>query len=364
MKGRATFCFDNRWAALDRLLFNLCRRLLMRCEISTRSLAFVFCLLAISPLIEAQMQTETSANCDLYVSVRAIDEGSIDSPIQVDLMTARGWIATVHIVGAEPAQFRVNNGKTYRLKISGNGIETTTTAFFEVNPLETLHRETIHVKPDTQASRSQSFSGSPTISVSEMNIPKKASAEMKKGQDAYSKGDMENASAHFEKAVAEYPRYARAYDMLGAIAMKGSDRIKAREFFSKSMQADNAFLPAYLDMARLELQEQNYTESESLLARVLATSPSLPEATALLASTEFANKEYDKALTNVERTHSLQNHEQFAEVHIMAGKVLRMQNRPADAIAQFQLFLMEKPDSPQGESVREALASLMAGRRP
>lgn len=310
------------------------------------------------------MQTESSGNCDLYVSVRASDEGSIDTPIQVDLLTARGWIATVHIAGAEPAQFRVNNGKTYRLKISGNGIETITTQYFEINPLETLHTETVHVKPENQTQARQSSPGSPTISVSEMNIPKKASAEMKKGLGAYSKGDMETAATHFERAIAEYPRYARAYDMLGAIAIKASDRAKAREMFSESIRVDSAFLPAYLDMARLELQEQNYAESESLLTKVIAANPSLPEATALLASTEFANKEYDKALANVERTHGLPNHEQFAEVHIMAGKVLRIQNRQGAAIAQFQLFLMEKPDSPQAESVREALASLMAGRQP
>ena len=74
-----------------------------------------------------------------------------------------------------------------------------------------------------------------------MNIPKKASAEMNKGLEAYSKGDMEKAAAHFEKAIAEYPRYARAYDKLGAIAMKSSDRAKARELFGKSIQADDAF---------------------------------------------------------------------------------------------------------------------------
>ena len=317
---------------------------------------------AVSPLLRAQMQTETSANCDLYVSVRAFDEGSIDSPIQVDLQTARGWIATVHIVGAEPAQFRVNNGKTYRLKISGNNIETTTTGYFEINPLETLHTETVHVKPSIETASSQPSSGSPTISVRELNIPKKASAEMKKGLDAYAKGDMDNAEAHFERAVAEYPRYARAYDMLGAVAIKRSDRAKAKDLFSKSIQADSAFFRAYLDMARLELQEQNYAESESLLSKVIAANPSLPEATALLASTEFANKEFDKALANVERTHALPNHEQFAEVHLMAGKVFRLRNRSAAAIEQFQLFLMEKPDSPQAEGAREALASLMAGR--
>jgi len=303
-------------------------------------------------------------NCELHVRVRISDERGIESTVQVQLLSPQGVVATVHVNGGEPAQFQVENGKTYRLTVSGKGIETFTTSYFEINPLEREHTETIQVKPDNQKTAKESTSGSPTISVSEMNIPKKAAAEMNKGLDAYSKGDMEKAAAQFEKAIAEYPRYARAYDMLGVIAIKSSDRIKARELFLKSVQTDDAFLPAYVDLARLDVQDQNYAESESLLAKVIAMNPSMADAVALLTITEFANKEYDKALLDVQRTHALRNHEQFAEVHIMAGKVLRIQNHPAEAIAQFQLFLKEKPDSPLGESVRQALASLTAGQRP
>ena len=79
-----------------------------------------------------------------------------------------------------------------------------------------------------------------------------------------------------------------------------------------------------------------------------ALNPLTPDAVSLLATPEFANKEYDKALADVERTHELPNHEQFAEVHIMAGKVLRMRNQREAAKAQFQMFLKEKPDSPLG----------------
>jgi tetratricopeptide (TPR) repeat protein len=132
--------------------------------------------------------------------------------------------------------------------------------------------------------------------------------------------------------------------------------------FAKSIQVDDAFFPAYVDLARMDVQDQDYAASESLLAKALDANPSLPEASALLATTEFANKEYDKALADVQRTHALPNHEQFAEVHLMAGKVLRMQNRREAAIAQFQLFLKEKPNSPQAESARQALASLEAGQ--
>lgn len=315
-----------------------------------------------SPILVAQMDSGT--NCDLLVSVRTSDERSIDSQIQVDLLGPQGRLATVHIVGAEPARFRVINGRTYRLTVTGTGIQAVTTSYFEINSLEIMHSETVHVKPPEDALAGELAPASSTISVSEMSIPKKASAEMKKGLEAYSKGDMENAAAHFEKAVAEYSRYARAYDMLGVIAIKGANRSKAKELFAKSIQADDTFVPAYVDLARMNLQDQNYTDSESLLTKAIALNPFLPEALALLASTEFANKEYNKALADVQRTHALRNHEQFAEVHIMAGKALSMQNHPEAAIAQFQLFLTEKPNSPEGESVRKALASLQAGQQP
>jgi tetratricopeptide (TPR) repeat protein len=315
-----------------------------------------------SPILVAQMDSGT--NCDLLVSVRTSDERSIDSQIQVDLLGPQGRLATVHIVGAEPARFRVMNGRTYRLTVTGTGIQAVTTSYFEINSLEIMHSETVHVKPPEDALAGELAPASSTISVSEMSIPKKASAEMKKGLEAYSKGDMENAAAHFEKAVAEYSRYARAYDMLGVIAIKGANRSKAKELFAKSIQADDTFVPAYVDLARMDLQDQNYADSESLLTKAIALNPFLPEALALLASTEFANKEYNKALADVQRTHALRNHEQFAEVHIMAGKALSMQNHPEAAIAQFQLFLTEKPNSPEGESVRKALASLQAGQQP
>lgn len=314
------------------------------------------------PLLLA-VQGELGGNCELTVSVRTINERSIETQIQVEVLSPQGMaIATTHVVGAEPAKFRVSNGRGYRLRVSGGGIETVTTAYFEINALEMVHAETVHVKPEKTGG--ESAAGSPTISVVELNAPKKASAEMNKGQDAYSKGELEKAASHFEKAIAAYPRYARAYDMLGAIAMKGSNRSKARELFAKSIEEDGAFLPAYMDLARMDLQDQDYAASETLLAKAISANPNMADATALLATTEFANKEYDKALADVDRTHALPNHEQFAEVHIMAGKVLRMQNRREAAMAQFQLFLKEKPDSPQVGSVREALASLQTGQQP
>jgi len=300
----------------------------------------------------------------LTVRVLTDNERTIEVPIRLEVLSAQGLlVATINIFGGDSPHVQVTSGKAYSLRVSGAGIETVTTPLFEISPMEGEHTETVHVKPSSQKQAGDPTPGSPTISVSEMNIPKKASAEMKKGLDAYSKGDMENAAAHFEKAAAEYPRYARAYDMLGAVAIKELDRSKARDLFLKSIQMDSSFYPAYVDLARMDVQDQRYAEAESLLEKAIALNPFTPDAVALLATAEFANREYDKALADVERTHALPNHEQFAEVHIMAGKVLKMQNQPDAAISQFQLFLKEKPQSPEAESVRNAIASIGAGQQ-
>lgn len=322
-----------------------------------RSFGSVLVLLLFTQFLIAQ---QSAGDCDLLVRVQTSNGRGIEGPIQVQVLSANGVVATLQVVGADQAQFRVASGMTYRLSVSGTSIEALSTSYFEINPLEAVHTETVVVKSQDQKPGSESTPGSPTISVSEMKIPKKAKAEMKKGLDAYSKGDMRRASEHFEKAIAEYPHYARAYEMLGLIAIKAGNHAQARELFSKSIQADGTFLPAYIDTARLDLEDRDYSGAESLLRKAIAGNPSMPEAMALLASTEFANKEYDRALADVQRTHALQNHEPFAEVHIMAGKVLIMRNHTEAAIAQFELFLKEKPDSPEAESVRMMLASAKA----
>jgi len=309
-------------------------------------------------------QQDTKQNCDLLVRIRTNDERSLETPVQIQVLAPQGLITTANVVGDQTVHFNVSSGKTYRLNVSGTGILTITTAYFDIEALEQRHTETVHVSAIDQKRTANSAPGSATISVSEMYIPNKASAEMKKGLDAYASGDLGTATTHFEKAASDYPRYARAYDMLGAIAMKGSDRTKARDMFTKSIQVDNTFSPAYVDLARLDLQDRRYGESESLLIKAISFNPTLPDAVALLATAEFANKEYDKALADVERTHALRDHEQYAEIHAMAGKVLRMQNHPDAAIAQFRLFLKEKPDSPEAENIRRAVAALGDGRQP
>src|SRR5437667_3804735 len=111
----------------------------------TRSLTSFFVLMMLSSFLAGQL--DSRGNCDLSVRVVASNERSIQGQIQVEVLSPQGVLATVHVAGGESAHFRVVSGKTYSLTISGTGIETITTPYFEIDPLEQQHTETVHVKP-------------------------------------------------------------------------------------------------------------------------------------------------------------------------------------------------------------------------
>ena len=313
---------------------------------------------ALSCAALAQINTDT---CQLTVRVRTPQDREYNRPLQVELISNGGTpISAAQTNGTGNADFMVMSGGTYRIQVSGQGVETTT-ADVRIPDGEQIHTETVNVKASAPTNEQHEAPGSSaTISIAEMNVPDKARDELQKGMEAFAKGDMEKAQQRFEKAISIYPQYARAYATEGIIAVKSGDRVKAKALFSKAIEVDDTFVPGYLYLARLEFQDKNYTETESLLRKLMVLNPSVPDAVALLASAEYMNKEYDKALADARRTHTLPNHEQFADVHLLAGKILEMQNQAQAAIVEYQLFLKESPNSPQVPAVQKEVAQLEA----
>jgi len=308
----------------------------------------------------AQINSDT---CQLTVRVRTPQDREYNRPLQVELISSGGTpISAAQTNGTGSADFMVRSGGSYRIQVSGQGIETTT-ADFRIPDGVQVHMETVNVKPSTHSGQPQDVQGgAPTISLAEMNVPDKAREEMQKGMEALAKGDTEKAQQRFEKATAIYPQYARAYSAQGIIAAKAGDHAKAKTLFSKAIEVDDKFVPAYIDLARMDFQDKDYVEAESMLRKAMALNPSIADAVALLASTEYMNKEYDKALVDAQRVHTLPNHEQFAQVHLLAGKLLEMQGHMPEAIAEYQLFLKEDPNSPQAAAVQQEIAQLQAGK--
>ena len=311
-------------------------------------------LLVLSPGIA--LAQSTLNECQVTIHVR-VDDRDFSGRVQIEIFSTAGTpVDTVATNADGTATATMMSGASYRVRITGEGIEPASFEFFIFGG-KSSDTENFNVKRTSAPSQA---GNAPTVSLEEMNVPSKAKEEMQKGMEAFSKGDMSKAQQRFEKAVAIYPQYARAYANLGIIAAKSGDPTKARSLFDKAIAVDDKFLPAYVELGRLDIQEKNYQSAEATLDKVIALNPSMPEALAMLATAEYGNKDYDKALIDAQRVHLLGHDQQYANMHLMAGQILEMQNRGAEAIPEYKMYLKEAPNSPQAKAVQQALAELQA----
>ena len=300
-----------------------------------------------------------SQGAELQVRIAWPNERTVDESLHVQLLnTANVPIQDTFSRQDGTVLFHNVQVGSYHLKIDGGDIKDTVSDVFLIYPQERMHMEWIHVTPKEQANANVPHTA-PTVSASELNAPPKARSEMEKGLEAFSKGDLKKAEEKLQKAVEIYPKYARAWDNLGVVRMRESNREGAREAFQKSIESDDKFTPGYLNLARLNMLENKIPEAVDLIKKGLAVDPNNVEGLALLAKEELVTHEYDKALADARKVHTLP-HDHLADVHLIAGEALLHQNRSAEAVQEYEQYLKEYPDSPNAATVRRAMAQIQA----
>ena len=111
-----------------------------------RRLTVVILLLTFTGLAVAQRRTGDTM-CELSIRVRSTHDRNYDTPVQVELLSPQGTpVSVVFTSGAGSAEFHVASGATYRVRLSGDGIETITTPEFTILNKEQSHMETVNVK--------------------------------------------------------------------------------------------------------------------------------------------------------------------------------------------------------------------------
>lgn len=196
-----------------------------------------------------------------------------------------------------------------------------------------------------------------TVSATQLNIPDKARKEFEAGNRLLVGGNVRAAREKFEKAIALCPPYADAYNNLGVLWMKSNEFAKGRDAFAKALQLDRNHPAAALNLARIVYSEKDWPQAEDLLKRRLAANPQNPEALALLTMTELHLGNYVEVVHAARYLHALGDRD-FAVVHLAAARALAADGKPSEAIAEYQLFLREAPDSPAAPLARKELAAL------
>lgn len=159
--------------------------------------------------------------------------------ITVRLEAAEEVSVTQQYVGAN-GKFEFDNlkGGLYRLTVTAKGYKTATQDV-DMHYFASRYPNIYLVQQDTKETAAPS---SHTVPSTDLAAPKNARKEYEKGHRSLQSGNFEEARSHLEKAVAEYPCYARALASLGVALSMQHQFAPAESALRKSMACDSGFL--------------------------------------------------------------------------------------------------------------------------
>ena len=110
-------------------------------------------------------------------------------------------------------------------------------------------------------------------------------------------------------------------------------------------------------LARISFAERKYEEADALLTKSLSTDPLNTWALATAANAELITHKYSEAIAHARKAHSVP-HPDLAGVHIVAALALEATQQPAEAAAEYRLYLQEDATGRDAERARKAVARL------
>ena len=203
------------------------------------------------------------------------------------------------------------------------------------------------------------------VSVTTLAAPKnaqkayeRAAKELRK-KDA-SKRNPGKAMKDLERAVAEYPKYAAAWTLLGQTKMNMNDPDGAREAFQMAMKADAKYMKPYAPLLQLELQEGNWDQVSKISATLLKLNPNITDVKYYQSVASYNLGNFDEAEKAIEAVHSSQDASRFPQTYQIMGLIHSKKGDFAKAATSYRSFVEAQPGSPAATKVKRQLMEWQA----
>jgi tetratricopeptide (TPR) repeat protein len=195
-----------------------------------------------------------------------------------------------------------------------------------------------------------------TVDARTAQIPDEAKSEFQEGQKSLDKKDGPAAIQHFQKAIALFPNYAEAYQLLGGAYLGGGNLAAAEAAFVKAVTIEEHMVNAQLALGLTRNLMGKVREAEQPLVKAVQLDPKNPDAHFELAKNQFALQKFADA--EAQAAKSLELKPQNPPVYVVLGYSLLRQKKVPEAEAAFQHFLQLAPGSPMAGDVRQVEAMI------
>jgi len=195
------------------------------------------------------------------------------------------------------------------------------------------------------------------ISMTSLQVPNSARKEFDRGvKDAHS-NRLNTAEEHFEKAVTQYDKYAAAWSELGTIYSTNKETEKAYQAFAKAIAADPHYIPPYLGLASLHLQDGKYYSVVETTEKALELDPDNALAGFLDALGHYNMNQLDAAEKSARQAEQ-GLHEKIPQLHALLANIFLRKQDYANAAIQMRAYLKEWPEGELADQMKAKLQQI------
>jgi tetratricopeptide (TPR) repeat protein len=199
------------------------------------------------------------------------------------------------------------------------------------------------------------------IGVATLKVPGKARGEYKKGCSDVKDKKLASAEDHLRKAVQEYPRYAAAWALLGQVLDAGNRIAEARAACSQASGADSSYMPAYLCLADVAAQLNEWHQTLDQANRALALDPVHNlYGNFYSAMAQFHLSDLPAAEKNALETIDADHLHRIPQAHLLLAQIYGANHDLDGASVQLRAYLKVAPSSPDSAALRKSLADIEA----
>jgi tetratricopeptide (TPR) repeat protein len=195
------------------------------------------------------------------------------------------------------------------------------------------------------------------VSVTSLLVPKDASKKFEDAVKDLDKNNVDSALQHLEEAVQIYDQYAAAWNEIGRVYLRRSDREKAEEAFVKAVSADSEYLPPLVNLATLQIQNQEWENGVETAKKALELQPDLGFASFLQAVGEYNLNHLDEAERSAKEAERA-THEDNPQVHALLAQIYMTREDYMQAAVHMRSYLEESPNGQFADKMKKDLADI------